>query len=73
MGHGACKAPPRFTCSATPRFPVLRASHELSQRPSPQKQFPRTRLDSLIKDAVPAGGVTTATPSKKANKGKARK
>jgi hypothetical protein len=33
----------------------------------------RTRLDLLIKDVVPAGGATTATPSKKAKKGKARK
>jgi hypothetical protein len=42
-------------------------------RTNREKQFPRTRLDSLIKGAVPAGGVTTATPSKKAKKSKAKK
>jgi len=33
----------------------------------------RTRLDALIKDAVPAGGTTEGTPAKKAKKGKGKK
>jgi len=32
---------------ATPPFPRLRSSDELSQRPSPQKQFPRSQLAAL--------------------------
>lgn len=33
----------------------------------------RTRLDALIKDAVPAGGTTEGTPAKKGKKAKAKK
>ena len=32
------------TSPTTPLFPALRSSHELSQRPSPQKQFPSIHL-----------------------------